>query len=58
MQKFEYDISVPANSQQEADTKMKAIVAVVNKLSVQELTKIAEVVSDPVQLALIKLKLL
>ncbi len=57
MKKFQYEISVPAESQAEADKKMKALVSVVNKLTAQELVKIDEVVNSPIQLALIKSKL-
>ena len=57
MKNFEYEIHVPAASQQEADGKMQALVAIVNKLSAKELEKIREVVNSPVQLALIKSKL-
>lgn len=58
MQKFEYDITVQAQNQQEADKKMKALVSILNKLNTEELIKVAEVVSNPVQLAIIKSKLL
>ena len=58
MKTFEYNISIPANAQAEADEKMKAIVIIVNKLNAQELKKVAEVVSSPVQLSVIKSKLL
>ncbi len=58
MKKFEYDITVQATSQQEADQKMKALITILNKLSKDELTKVAEVVSNPVQLAVIKSKLM
>ena len=58
MKKFEYDITVQANTQQEADQKMKALVTILNKLSKDELIKIAEVVSNPIRLALIKNKLM
>jgi hypothetical protein len=58
MKKFEYDISVSANSQAEADAKMKALITILNKLSTDELQKVAQVVSNPVQLAMIKTKLL
>jgi len=37
---------------------MKALVTILNKLSKEELTKVAEVVSNPVQLAFIKNKLM
>jgi len=57
MKNFEYEITVPADSQQEADGKIKALVAIVKKLSAEELTKIHEVVNDPFQLAIIKSKL-
>jgi hypothetical protein len=58
MPKFEYDLSIQAGTQAEADQKMKALVTILNKLSKEELVKVAEVVSNPVQLALIKTKLL
>lgn len=58
MKKFEYDISIMANAQAEADAKMKALVAILNKLSTEELLKVAQVVSNPSQLALIKGKLI
>ena len=58
MQKFEYDITVQAQNQSEADKKMKALVIILNKLNTEELIKVAEVVSNPVQLAIIKSKLL
>lgn len=58
MKSFEYDLKVFAESQKEADQKMKALVTILKKLSATELQKIAEVVSDPVQLAFVKSKLL
>lgn len=58
MKKFEYEISISANTQVEADAKMKALLIILNKLSAEELTKVAQVVSNPIQLALIKSKLL
>jgi hypothetical protein len=45
-------------TQQEADQKMKALITILNKLSTAELIKVSEVVSNPVQLAIIKSKLL
>jgi len=33
MTKFEYEISIPAQSKAEADGKMKALIQIVNKLS-------------------------
>ncbi len=58
MKKYEYDITVTAESQSEADSKMKSLITILNKLSHDELKKIAEVVSNPIQLAVIKSKLL
>lgn len=58
MNKYEYDISVKANSQAEADQKMKAITCILNKLNAEELKKIAEVINNPTQLAVVKSKLL
>jgi hypothetical protein len=58
MGKFSYDITISANSQAEADNKMKALITILNKLSTEELLKIAQVVNNPTQLALIKSKLL
>lgn len=58
MPKFEYDLTIQAGSQVEADQKMKALVTILNKLSKEELLKVSDVVSNPVQLALIKSKLL
>lgn len=58
MKTYEYDLSIQANNQQEADQKMKALVTILNKLSTEELKKVGEVVSNPVQLSLIKSKLL
>ncbi len=58
MKKFEYEITVQAVNQTEADVKMKAIITILCKLSTDELTKIADVVSNPVQLSMIKSKLL
>jgi hypothetical protein len=58
MKKFQYEVTVQANDQQEADKKMKALITILNKLSTAELIKVSEVVSNPVQLAIIKSKLL
>jgi len=57
MKKFEYEIGIPAETQREADEKMKAVVLILSKLSAPELKKISEVVSSPMQLAVIKSKL-
>lgn len=58
MRKFEYDITVNAATQADADAKMKALITILNKLTTEELQKVAQVVSNPVQLAMIKAKLL
>jgi len=57
MKKFEYNISVAASSQKEADEIMQSIVKVIPRLTAQEWKKIAEVVNNPAQLAFIKSKL-
>ena len=57
MKKFAYNINIPAETQREADEKMKAIIQIVNKLSALELIKITDVINNPIQLALIKSKL-
>lgn len=58
MKKFEFEIAIPAQNQQEATEKMKALVCILNSLTKEELIKVSQVVSNPVQLALIKAKLL
>lgn len=58
MKKFEYEITISAGSQAEADAKMRALIIIASKLSAEELVKVAEVISDPAQLAYIKSKLL
>jgi hypothetical protein len=58
MKKFDYDITVTAESQGEADSKMKSIIAILNKLSVKELKRAEEVVNNPMELAVLKSKLL
>ncbi|MDP1800830.1 MAG: hypothetical protein Q8L81_05730 [Bacteroidota bacterium] len=57
MKKFEYDVSIESNSQSEADRKMTAVMKILPKLTTEELEKIAKIVNDPFQLALIKTKL-
>ena len=58
MNTFEYDITIQAQNQNEADQKMKSLMTILNKLTAEELKKVAEVVSNPVQLAIIKSKIL
>jgi hypothetical protein len=55
MQKFNYDITIEANAETEADTKMKALTTLAAKLSAKELDKLAWIVkNDPVKTALAK----
>lgn len=58
MNTFEYDITIQAGNQNEADQKMKSLITILNKLNAEELKKVADVVSNPVQLAIIKSKIL
>lgn len=58
MKTYPYELAVQAKTQQEADQKMQALVTILNTLSTTELLKVAEVVRNPIQLALIKTKLL
>lgn len=58
MGKFSYDITISAVSQAEADNKMKALISILNKLSTEELLKVAQVINNPAQLAIIKAKIL
>lgn len=58
MKTYPYELDVQATNQQEADQKMQALVTILNKLSTEELLKVAEVVRHPAQLAFIKQKLL
>lgn len=57
MKKFEYEVIVQAENQQEADQKMKAVISILPKLTTEELIKVAQVVNDPIKLALIKTNL-
>lgn len=55
MAKFNYEISIEAPTEQEADKKMKAISVLASKLNVKELDKLAYIVkNDPVKLAMAK----
>jgi hypothetical protein len=55
MQKYQYDISIEAKSETEADTKMAALTTLASKLTAQELGKLAHIVKhDPVKTALAK----
>jgi len=55
MTKFNYDISIEAPTEQEADKKMKAISVLASKLSTKELDKLAHIVkNDPKTMAIAK----
>lgn len=55
MAKFNYDISIEAPTEQEADTKMCALTILASRLSAKELEKLAHIVkNDPVKLSLAK----
>ena len=55
MRKFQYDISIEAKTESDADSKMKALTTLASKLSEKELSKLAHIVkTDPVKTALAK----
>lgn len=55
MKPFEFEISVKAESQQEAAEKISAAAVLMEKLTTRELKKLAEVVkNDPVKIAIAK----
>lgn len=55
MKPFEFEISVKADSQQEAADKLHSAAVLMDKLSTRELKKLAEVVkNDPVKIAIAK----
>lgn len=55
MKKYNYDISIEATSEAEADAKMKALSVLAKKLNTKELLKLADIVqNDPVKTALAK----
>lgn len=57
MKKFDYDITIEAPTESEADAKMKALSLLSSKLSANELKKLSEVVNNPIKLAIAKQKL-
>jgi len=57
MKKFNYDITIEAYTESEADAKMKSLAVLSSKLSSGELKKLSEVVSNPIKLAIAKQKL-
>lgn len=55
MKKYQYDISIEAKTETEADGKMTALVTLAQKLSQAELTRLAHIVkNDPAKTALAK----
>ncbi|MEP7374725.1 MAG: hypothetical protein ABI675_15120 [Chitinophagaceae bacterium] len=55
MNKYNYDISIEAKTEQEADAKMASLTILASKLTAQELTRLAHIVkNDPVKTAMAK----
>lgn len=55
MKKYDYDISIEANTESEAHAKMAALTILASKLSEKELSRLAHIVKhDPVKTALAK----
>ncbi|RYZ30060.1 MAG: hypothetical protein EOO10_04150 [Chitinophagaceae bacterium] len=55
MKKFQYDLSIEAVTETEADAKMTALTTLAAKLSQKELTKLAHVIKhDPIKTSLAK----
>lgn len=55
MKKFQYEISIQAKTETEADAKMTALTTLASKLSSSELTRLAHIVKhDPAKTALAK----
>lgn len=55
MAKHSYNIQIEANSEQDADTKMKALTVLASKLTAKELEKLADIIkNDPVKTAMAK----
>lgn len=55
MTKFNYDISISANNETEANSKMQSLTALASKLSAKELEKMAHIIkNDPVKTAIAK----
>lgn len=55
MKKFQYDLSIEAATETEADAKMTALTTLAAKLSQKELTKLAHVIKhDPIKTSLAK----
>lgn len=55
MNKYSFDISIEANSQEEAYSKLKAASVLMQKLKPNEITRLAEVVkNDPIKTTIAK----
>ncbi|MCC7303470.1 MAG: hypothetical protein IT233_12595 [Bacteroidia bacterium] len=55
MKKYEYDITILAPSEKEADLKAAALKVMGEKLSANELSKLADVITnDPIKLQIAK----
>jgi len=55
MNKYSFDISIEANSQEEALAKLKAASTLMQKLKPNEINRLAEVVkNDPIKTAIAK----
>lgn len=55
MKAHHYDIAIQAISEQEADSKMKALIVLASRLNAKELQKLAQVVEhDPIKTAFAK----
>jgi hypothetical protein len=55
MNKYSFDISIEANSQEEALAKLKAASVLMQKLKPNEINRLAEVVkNDPIKTAIAK----
>jgi hypothetical protein len=55
MNKFSFDVSVEANSQEEAMAKLKAASTLMQKLKPNEISRLADVVkNDPIKTAIAK----
>ena len=55
MNKYKFEISIEAQTQQEAEVKMLSATVLMQKLRAREIAKLADVVkNDPVKMALAK----
>lgn len=55
MPKYSYELEIAANTEKEADTKMKALTVLASKLNEKELEKLSDIIkNDPVKTALAK----